>query len=319
MLCPHLCICSLQPHETPWPEAADPPLLPWEVLAPLLLAVLPGPSETKPFHHSQRKSHHGGRQSLLSGWAQLSPCCSGDDERLGEWPGCSLLLQFAQCTLQPLDDFLIKVASLDCPPCADSSITRCWHHCADHRHWSRLPYCPSAPQTAAPPWPGGSSSDHAKGPRFPWSNPRAACLLTLPSSPSSSPVFHPPCCHPQPSSHIRDPSKLHPQSAGCWVRARGEPDGSQAPASRRYSYNGASPAPVHAPALLLPRVMPPGPLSRSLLQGSTMSWVPVPCNWDRAEHDKASPEQGQRGSEMDPGHQEPGLPQQHPVSQHLEV
>lgn len=123
LLCCHLSICSLKPPETPWPEAAEPSWLPWEVLAPLLLALLPDPSKTKPFHRSQRKSRCGCSQSLLPGRARLSPCRSGDDKRLGEWPGCSLLLQFARRTLQPLDDFLIRVASLDCPPHADPSIT----------------------------------------------------------------------------------------------------------------------------------------------------------------------------------------------------
>lgn len=157
LLCPRLSLCSLYPHETPWPGAADLPPVSWEVLAPFLLAPLPGPSKTKPFHHSRRKSRRGCSQSLLPGRAWLSPCCSGDDKRLREWPGCSLLLQFARRTLQPLDDFLIRVASLDRPPYADPSISHGWHCCTDHRRWRRLPCSapghPSAPQTAARPWP----------------------------------------------------------------------------------------------------------------------------------------------------------------------
>lgn len=148
LLCSHIGIFSLYPHETPWPEAADSLLLSWEVLTPRL-SLLPGSIKTKPFHHTQHKFHCGCSQNLFPAWTWLSLCCFGDDGRLGAWPGCSLFLQFALHSLQPLDDFLIRVASLNCSPHADSSIIHASHCCTDHSHWSCLacsaPGCPSAP------------------------------------------------------------------------------------------------------------------------------------------------------------------------------
>jgi len=180
LLCPHLGICSLHPHKTPGLKAADPPLLPLEVLIPLLLVLLPGPRETKPFHRSQRKCCRRCSQSLLPGRARLSPCRSRDDERLVARPVCSLL-QFAQRALRPLDDFLIRVASLDRPPHADTSVTHCWHGHTDHRCWSRLPCSvpghPSALQTAAPAWPASGERLRAcKGTLFPLEQPTQTLL-----------------------------------------------------------------------------------------------------------------------------------------------